>query len=285
MANKRKTLLHINPKNISVAEDFNSRCDFGDIEELANQIAKDGLLNPIHVRYDEHDPQNYILVDGERRYRAIMYNIQNGIDIDIVPALLVDDINMKELLRIQVQANEGKNFNEYEYALAYQRLQNEGMSNQEIAEYLGKKLWHITVCMAHLKRDEKVQELLRTDRITGVDVRHIYQAHKKDEAAAVQVIMKLKDYADEHGEDKIALKNLKNIDKEIKLNDSVFDKTTVAMDTTAIKNGLYKLKQYMAKVPKDNMKKFSVSYIIDQLEKGRLIDDILELKQPQNKAE
>ena len=49
MANKRKTLLHINPKNISVAEDFNSRCDFGDIEELAalkeqlNQKAIDSL--------------------------------------------------------------------------------------------------------------------------------------------------------------------------------------------------------------------------------------------------
>jgi ParB family chromosome partitioning protein len=275
MTNKRKTLLHIDPKNIVVSENFNSRCDFGDIEELANQIAKDGVLNPIHVRYDEYDPKKYILVDGERRYRAIMHNINNGINIDIVPALLVDNIDMKELYRIQIQANEGKNFNEYEYAIAYQHLISEGMTHQEICEHLNKKPWHINVCLAHLKRDEKVQELLKTDRITGVDVRHIYQAHKNPQEA-VNVIMKLKDIADKQGEHKISLKNLKP-SKEIKLNDSAFDKTTIAMDTVAIKNGLYKLMEYMNKVPDYNKPKFSVGYIYSQLKEGKMITDILEL--------
>lgn len=275
MTNKRKTLLHIDPKNIIVSENFNSRCDFGDIEELANQIAKDGVLNPIHVRYDEYDPKKYILVDGERRYRAIMYNINKGINIDIVPALLVDNIDMKELYRIQIQSNEGKNFNEYEYAIAYQHLISEGMTNQEICELLNKKPWHINVCLAHLKRDEKVQELLKTDRITGVDVRHIYQAHKNPQDA-VNVIMKLKDIADKNGEYKISLKNLKP-SKEIKLNDSAFDKTTIAMDTVSIKNGLYKLMKYMNKVPEHNKTKFSVGYIYNQLKEGKMITDILEL--------
>lgn len=275
MANKRKTLLHIDPKNIVVSENFNSRCDFGDIEELANQIAKDGVLNPIHVRYDEYNPKKYILVDGERRYRAIMHNINKGINIDIVPALLVDNIDMKELYRIQIQANEGKNFNEYEYAIAYQHLISEGMTHQEICEHLNKKPWHINVCLAHLKRDEKVQELLKTDRITGVDVRHIYQAHKNPQDA-VNVIMKLKDIADKQGEHKISLKNLKP-SKEIKLNDSAFDKTTIAMDTVSIKNGLYKLMEYMNKVPDYNKPKFSVGYIYNQLKEGKMITDILEL--------
>lgn len=275
MTNKRKTLLHIDPKNIVVSENFNSRCDFGDIEELANQIAKDGVLNPIHVRYDEYDPKKYILVDGERRYRAIMHNISNGINIDIVPALLVDNIDMKELYRIQIQANEGKNFNEYEYAIAYQHLISEGMSHQEICEHLNKKPWHINVCLAHLKRDEKVQELLKTDRITGVDVRHIYQAHKNPQEA-VNVIMRLKDIADKQGEHKISLKNLKP-SKEIKLNDSAFDKTTIAMDTVSIKNGLYKLMEYMNKVADHNKAKFSVGYIYNQLKEGKMITDILEL--------
>lgn len=275
MINKRKTLLHIDPKNIVVSENFNSRCEFGDIEELANQIAKDGVLNPIHVRYDEYDPKKYILVDGERRYRAIMHNINKGINIDIVPALLVDNIDMKELYRIQIQANEGKNFNEYEYAIAYQHLISEGMTHQEICEHLNKKPWHINVCLAHLKRDEKVQELLKTDRITGVDVRHIYQAHKNPQEA-VNVIMRLKDIADKQGEHKISLKNLKP-SKEIKLNDSAFDKTTIAMDTVSIKNGLYKLMEYMNKVPDHNKPKFSVGYIYSQLKEGKMITDILEL--------
>jgi hypothetical protein len=204
-----------------------------------------------------------------------MHNINNGINIDIVPALLVDNIDMKELYRIQIQANEGKNFNEYEYAIAYQHLISEGMTHQEICEHLNKKPWHINVCLAHLKRDEKVQELLKTDRITGVDVRHIYQAHKNPQEA-VNVIMKLKDIADKQGEHKISLKNLKP-SKEIKLNDSAFDKTTIAMDTVAIKNGLYKLMEYMNKVPDYNKPKFSVGYIYSQLKEGKMITDILEL--------
>ncbi len=283
MANKRKTLLHIDPKNISVSKDFNSRRDFGDIEELAAQIAKDGVLNPIHVRYDEFDPKKYILVDGERRYRAIMHNIEHGINFDVVPALLVDNIDMKELYRIQIQANEGKNFNEYEYGIAYQHLISEGMTIQEICELLGKKTWHVNCCLAHLKRDPRVQELLKTDRITGVDVRHIYQAHKKDEAEAVNVIMRLKEYSDKEGEHKLSLKNLKYA-KEIKLNDSVFDRTTTAMDTTAIKNGLNKLMEYMNKLPDHKKTQFSVGYIFTQLKAGKMITDILELNM-EKKAE
>lgn len=283
--NNRKTLLHIDPKNISVANDFNSRCDFGDIEELANQIAKDGLLNPIHVRYDEYDPKKYILVDGERRYRAIMHNINNGVNIDIVPALLVDDMNMTDLLRIQIQANEGKNFNEYEYGVAYNKLIQQGLTKKEISELLGKKMWHINVCLAHLERDTRVQELLKNDRITGVDIRHIYQAHKNDPETAVNIILKLEKYADEHGEYKIALKNIKNINKEIKLNDNIFDKTTIAMDTVAIKNGLYKLMEYMNKVPDHNKSKYSVGYIYKQLKEGKTITDILELNTINKKAE
>lgn len=294
MTNKRKILLHINPKNITVSKDFNSRREFGDIEELAKQIAKDGVLNPIHVRCDEYDPMKYILVDGERRYRAIMHNINNGIDIDTVPALLVDNIDIKELYRIQIQSNEGKNFNEYEYGVAYQHLREEGMSNTEIAELLNKKIWHINVCLAHLNRDERVQELLRTDRITGADTRRIYQAHKNDEEA-VNVILKLKEYADEQGEHKISLTYLDIIQqqekeeaekkqKEISI-DKLFSKTRVSMDTLKIKNGLYCLYEYIKLLPEDSKRKYSVSYIYEHLKNGELIDQVLELNKYTAKAE
>lgn len=295
MTNKRKILLHINPKNITVSKDFNSRREFGDIEELAKQIAKDGVLNPIHVRCDEYDPMKYILVDGERRYRAIMHNINNGINIDTVPALLVDNIDVKELYRIQIQSNEGKNFNEYEYGVAYQHLQEEGMSNTEIAELLNKKIWHINVCLAHLKRDERVQELIRTDRLTGADTRRIYQAHKGNEQEAVNVILKLKEYTDGQGEHKISLTYLDIIQKQEKEEaekkqkeisiDKLFSKTRVSMDTLRIKNGLYCLYEYIKLLPEDSKRKYSVSYIYEHLKNGELIDQVLELNKYTAKAE
>lgn len=281
--NKKTQLLHIDPKNISVKENFNSRRDFGDIEELASQIAKDGILNPIHVQEIPNKEGKYTLVDGERRFRAVLYNLKQGITMDAIPALLVNEKDLKDLYRIQVQTNEGKNFNEYEYGIAYSRLRDLGMSNQEIAKFVGKKLYTVSYCIGHLSRDKRVQELLKEERITGVDVRHIYQAHKNEEEA-VRTILKLKEYADEHGEHKLCLKNLKKV-KDIVLSDNIFDKTTIAMDTTSIKNGLYKLIGYMQKVDPSKKKNFTIKYIVDELKKGKLIDEILELNNTKKKAE
>lgn len=284
MDKNQQKLIYINPLNISVKPNFNSRRDFGDIEELAKQIANEGVINPIHVQEIPEQNGKYFLVDGERRYRAVMYNIEHGININSIPAIQVKDIDEKELYKIQILTNEGKNFNEYEYALAYQKLiYKTGMSLQEVSEFVGKKLWHVNVCLAHLKRDKKVQDLLKEERITGSDVRRIYQAHKNDEQA-LNVILRLKQYADEHGEHKIHLKNLKKV-KEVRLDNNAFDKTTIAMDTTAIKNGLYRLMTYVEQLTPEQKKKFSIKYIVEQLKEGKLIDEILELNNIKKKAE
>lgn len=61
--------------DITVADDFNGRKSFNDIEELAVSIDKNGLINPLTVR--EGGPartdgkRKVMLVAGERRYRAI----------------------------------------------------------------------------------------------------------------------------------------------------------------------------------------------------------------------
>ena len=64
----------IDPRNIVVKDGFNSREDFGDIDTLAKQIEENGILNPISVVpfKDESGNEKYRLIDGERRYRAVM---------------------------------------------------------------------------------------------------------------------------------------------------------------------------------------------------------------------
>lgn len=276
---KKTDLYLINPKNISVQENFNSRRDFGDIEELAEQIATQGVLNPIHVRPIDGENNKFLLVDGERRYRAVMHNINNGVDIEYIPAIIVNTNDEQQLLCMQLQTNEGKNFNEYEYGILYSKLRKTGMSVEEMAKLVGKKIWHVTVCIAHTKRDPRVQELMKDERITGVDVRHIYQANKDNEEEAVRVILKLKEFADANNEHKICLKNLKNV-KDIKLSDEIFDKTTIAMDTVAIKNGLSRLTYYMEKMTPEQQRNLKLSTLLDQLlnNKNLMIDEALGLK-------
>lgn len=232
----KKDIYSIDPRNIVVQENFNSRVDFGDIDELANQIQAQGMLNPITVIpfTDEQGVEKYRLVDGERRYRASMLIIERGGELPKVPALFGSkNLSEEDMLTQQIMRNEGKPFNEYEYGVAFKKFADMGKTNQQIADMLGIKRWKVDCFLAHLNRDERVQELLKTGKITGVDVRHIYQA-TKNESAAVKQILKLAKKSEEKGEKKISLKDLE------------FDAAyNVEKDTAAVKKGLATLFMYL----------------------------------------
>lgn len=288
MANKttKTDLFKIDPRNIDVVENFNSRIDFGDIQELAEQIAKDGVLNPIHVKRVP-GTDRFTLVDGERRYRATMYLIENGHPVVMIPAIVVPQSTSEEdLLRMQLQCNEGKNFSDYEYAVHLKKLRDHGLSNQQIADLLGKKQSRISWYFRFLNLDERVQDLMKERRITGVDVYHVLQAYK-DEDKATEVILTMKEMADEAGDHKISLKKSMNkIDEYVKtkqtkkktttLSDDDFNKTIVNMDTVAIKNGLNKLFSYLEKYPAESTHGISILMIMEKLKEGKLINETIE---------
>lgn len=238
----RTDIYKIDPRAIVVTEGFNSRSDFGDIEELASQIKEQGMLNPITVIpfKDENGVDKYRLVDGERRYRASMYLIEHGVELPRVPAIFESkSLTESDMLLQQIMRNEGKPFSEYEYGVAYKKFKAMGFTNDEIAAKVGKKRWHVDCCLAHLERDEKVQELMRKGAINGVDVRRIYQA-AKDEKKAISQILKLANIAESKGEKKVSLKDIE------------FDADyNIVKDTAAIKKGLYTFFLYVEKYTKN----------------------------------
>ena len=137
------------------------------------------------------------------------------------------------MLAQQLIRNEGKPFSEYEYGIAFRKFVDFGYTSKEISEKLGIKRWKVDSFLAHLNRDERVQKLMREGRITGVDVRHIYQA-TKDEAKAVKQILRLAEKAENKGEKKLSLKDL-NMD----------DDYNVVKDTATVKKGLATLFMYI----------------------------------------
>lgn len=232
----KKDIYQIDPRNIVVQDGFNSRFDFGDIDELAEQIREQGVLNPVTVIpfKDEDGNEKYRLVDGERRYRASMKLIEGGFELPRIPALFQPkSTTQEEMLIQQLMRNEGKQFNEYELGIAYNKFRKLGYTNAEIAQKLGIKRWKVDCFLAHLERDEKVQQLMKEGRITGVDVRRIYQA-AKNEQTAVKDIQKLVNKAESRGEKKLTLKDLDM--------DSAY---SVVKDTTAVKKGLSTLFNYI----------------------------------------
>jgi len=200
----------INPNDIKVIDGFNQRLDFGDIDELAAQIKEQGLLEAISVVpfTDDSGAEKYLLINGERRYRAIMKLIDDGVDVGLIKAnILPNNLTDDELFTQQFMRNEGKKFTEIELAHICKKLKDLGCTNSEIAKKLGKNPGVITYCLQMLDYDPRIIEMLENGEICGSDVRRVYVAARKKygkdewEAKANEEILSLRKKAAETKED------------------------------------------------------------------------------------
>lgn len=122
----RQIPLHaINPDPTQPRKDF----DEEELEELAQSIRQNGLLNPITVKSNRHG--EYTIIAGERRYRAhqildsesiecIVFNGKNGKELQ-----LVENINRKDLHSMEVVG-------------AYRSYLDAGHTIEELAMVVGK---------------------------------------------------------------------------------------------------------------------------------------------------
>ena len=211
-------IYNIDPRNIIVVDGFNSRVDFGNIDELAAQIKEQGMLNPISVIpvKDDNGNEKYRLVDGERRYRAVMKLIKDGTDISRIKAIFLSKSTSEEdMLAQQMLRNEGKPFTEYELGILCSKLRDKcGKSTAEIAKMLGKNQGVISYALADLEYDPRIQEMLKKGEICGPDVRRVFTAAKekygkdKYEQKAIAELLKVKEKAVKEGKNDVSIKDL-----------------------------------------------------------------------------
>ena len=264
----------IDPRNIVVEDGFNSREDFGDIDTLAKQIEENGILNPISVVpfKDESGNEKYRLIDGERRYRAVMSLLDRGVTIDRIPALFQPkSADQKALLVQQIIRNEGKGFNEMELAIAYKKLLDEGMTKEEIAEKIaGGKHSKVNYCLGHLNRDERIQKLIADGKVSGVLVRQIYSAHGKDDKdGAVKELLELAERVESKIETDGNSKKARATKKDLLSND-----VQLRQDSTAIRKGITLLLMYNEHYNPDKFPIGSMKTLCDRLRK-ETIDEII----------
>ena len=104
--------------------------DQAGLDQLAESLRQDGLLQPISVR--PHG-EGYIVIAGERRLRAA-----RQLGWEAIPALVHDDISMRSSRRLQVLENVvRRDLNPVEEARAYQGMMDEGHTMQEVASTVG----------------------------------------------------------------------------------------------------------------------------------------------------
>ena len=189
-ATKRTDIYQIDPRNIVVVGGFNARKNF-DLDELKEQIRKVGVLNPITVipfKDKETGTEKYRLVDGERRYRAVMALLAEGEDIKRIKAMyLPKGTKEEDLLIQQLLKNTGKQFSEIEMAKLFNRFKEQwGYTQTEIADKFCKKASFVSRCMALLDLPAEIIEMMERGEISADTARQIANRHKDDVDAQVE---------------------------------------------------------------------------------------------------
>ena len=123
------------------------------IEELAQSISKNGLIQPLILTKNDND--GYNLVAGERRWRAAQ--IAN---LKILPSLLLPtDLDKDEISLIENIQRE--NLKVTEEAQAYQKLiEKNNYTHDQLSKIVGKSRSHITNLLRILNLHEYFSELL-----------------------------------------------------------------------------------------------------------------------------
>lgn len=140
------------------------------LSELAESIAKHGLIQPIVVRPTSSGV--YQIVAGERRWRAC--RMAGLIEVPVVIKEL-DDQNYYEIALIENLQRE--DLNAVEEAQGYRTLVDTyGLTQEQVAESVGKSRSAVTNALRLLNLNEKALEALKNGEITAGHARAILAA-------------------------------------------------------------------------------------------------------------
>ena len=159
------------------------RTQFDDeaLQELADSIRQLGVIQPVTVR--KTDGEKYIIISGERRWRASQI-----VGLESLPAY-IREVNDENLHAMALVENiQRQDLNAIEIALGMQRLIEEcGLTQEAMADKVGKKRSTVSNYMRLLALPDEVQLALKEGLITmghakaiaGVDAENQLWALKK----------------------------------------------------------------------------------------------------------
>ncbi len=164
------TLLQVSPEQI-VPNPQQPRKHFDEksLNELAQSISAQGVLQPLVVRKHPKFPNQYELVAGERRWRAL-----KQIHVAQVPVVL-RNVSDNEILEVSLLENiQRENLTVIEEAQSYHDLlQIHGYTQEELAKKLGRDRSTIANMLRLLQLPSALKNDLETGRISSGHARSI----------------------------------------------------------------------------------------------------------------
>jgi ParB family chromosome partitioning protein len=138
------------------------RFDRESLEELAASIQLHGVLQPLLV--SEEPPDRYILITGERRWRAARLA-----GLATVPAVIRERVEDNEQLELALVENlQRRDLTPLEESRAFDHLRSSlGLSQQEIADRVGMDRSTVANALRLLKLPAEVQEMVERGELSA----------------------------------------------------------------------------------------------------------------------
>ena len=154
------------------------------LKELADSIAKHGVLQPILVEPAEEEGR-YRLLIGERRTRAARMAGLDTIPTQILEELLNPDEALEKRLVENLQREDLDPLDEAE---AYLSLKGMGLKVSEVARRVGKSRPYVSKRMRLIKLHPKVREAVRRRTITTSQGQYLLRLEPEQQLSLLEEI-------------------------------------------------------------------------------------------------
>jgi ParB family transcriptional regulator, chromosome partitioning protein len=200
------------------------------LNELAQSIRANGLVQPLLLRRSSNG--RYQIVAGERRWRAAQLAglhkvhavVRNIPDSKLLELALIENIQREEL-------------NPIEEASAYQRLiHNLGLTQDEVAQQVGKDRSSIANYLRLLKLPEDVQRMLEDELISMGHARALLGLDTKDQ---------IRRLATEVAEKKLSVRQTEQAVKRATSPQSPGERSTPSSNDANIRAAELKMKRFL----------------------------------------
>lgn len=161
-----------------------SRKRFRHIDSLAESIIQRGLIQPITV-FAEGD--HYVIVSGERRYRAFQL-----LEEETIPAIVRDVNQGLELTGMELIENIQRDaLTPFEIATALARYREQGLSQAQIGQELGYSQKWVSLHLALAGSDSRLVALFEQEAVVDAEtLNSLRKVLAKDEVAFTRLSAK-----------------------------------------------------------------------------------------------
>lgn len=139
------------------------------LNELAESIKQKGIIQPVLAEEDPYSKGKYIIIAGERRFRASLLA-----GLEKIP-LIIKSFSEEDKLEIALIENiQRENLKPIEEAKAYRHIMEVmNLNQQDVAERVGKNRSTVANSIRLLKLPEDMQESLNQGKLTSGHARSI----------------------------------------------------------------------------------------------------------------